>query len=121
MKLNNGTFELIVLAVIGISIYGYIGISVYGYINSEENYNDDSSSSNYSHSDYEENYNDDSSSSNYSYSDYEEDEDENNNSMSRTPCRVCKGTGQMPVRGGGIVLGTQTCQGCGGSGYHLSW
>lgn len=54
MKLNNGTFELIVLAVIGIFIYGYIGISVYGYINSEENYNDDSSSSNYSFSDYEE-------------------------------------------------------------------
>ena len=108
MKLNNGTFELIVLAVIGIFIYGYIGISVYGYINSEENYNDDSSSSNYSFSDYEEEEDDD-------------DEDENNNSMSRTPCRVCNGTGQMPIRGGGIVLGTQNCQGCGGLGYHVSW
>ena len=46
---------------------------------------------------------------------------DSNNSMSRTPCRVCNGTGQMPIRGGGIVLGTQNCQGCGGSGYHLSW
>ena len=53
--------------------------------------------------------------------DDDDEEDENNNSMSRTPCRVCKGTGQMPVRGGGIVLGTQTCQGCGGLGYHVSW
>lgn len=53
------------------------------------------------------------SSPSYSYSDYEEP-----NNLIREVCRACNGTGQMPITGGGIVLGTQNCYGCGGLGYH---
>ena len=39
----------------------------------------------------------------------------------RTPlpmkvCDICKGTGQMAISGGGMVLDRQSCLGCGGSG-----
>lgn len=40
------------------------------------------------------------------------------NSVKKQTCAVCGGTGQMSVRGGGIVLGTQQCPACGGLGYH---
>ena len=41
------------------------------------------------------------------------------NSVTGQTCAVCGGTGQMSVRGGGIVLGTQQCPACGGLGYHV--
>lgn len=40
-----------------------------------------------------------------------------NNSISQKICPECSGTGEMAVRGGGIIVGTQRCPVCGGSGY----
>ena len=39
------------------------------------------------------------------------------NPISKRVCQVCSGTGKMPIRGGGIILGTQQCAACGGLGY----
>ena len=48
---------------------------------------------------------------------YDNSTSNSGNSLKRKDCSVCNGTGQMPVRGGGIVLGTQQCPACGGLGY----
>lgn len=48
---------------------------------------------------------------------YDNSTSNSGNSLKRKVCSVCNGTGQMPVRGGGIVLGTQQCPACGGLGY----
>lgn len=48
---------------------------------------------------------------------YDNSASNSGNSIIRKTCTVCSGTGQMPVRGGGIVLGYQQCPACGGLGY----
>ncbi len=48
---------------------------------------------------------------------YDNSASNSGNSIIRKACTVCSGTGQMPVRGGGIVLGYQQCAACGGLGY----
>ena len=48
---------------------------------------------------------------------YDNSASNSGNSIIRKACPVCSGTGQMPVRGGGIVLGYQQCAACGGLGY----
>lgn len=48
---------------------------------------------------------------------YDNSASNSGNSIIRKACTVCSGTGQMPVQGGGIVLGYQQCAACGGLGY----
>lgn len=48
---------------------------------------------------------------------YDNSASNSGNSIIRKACTVCGGAGQMPVRGGGIVLGYQQCAACGGLGY----
>lgn len=48
---------------------------------------------------------------------YDNSASNSGNSIIRKTCTICSGTGQMPVRGGGIVLGYQQCPACGGLGY----
>lgn len=48
---------------------------------------------------------------------YDNSASNSGNSIIRKACPVCSGTGQMPVRGGGIVIGYQQCAACGGLGY----
>ena len=51
------------------------------------------------------------------YRTYDNSASNSGNSIIRKACTVCGGTGQMPIRGGGIVLGYQPCAACGGLGY----
>lgn len=48
---------------------------------------------------------------------YDNSANNSGNSIIRKACPVCSGTGQMPVRVGGIVIGYQQCPACGGLGY----
>lgn len=49
--------------------------------------------------------------------DYYENHNSANNSIIEKVCPACSGTGEMEIRGGGIVLDTQQCPACGGLGY----